>query len=220
MNEMIKALIPIVASRRECKTKISFMDRLDAVPLPKEFVLPQFTQFGGSGDPIKHLQRFLAKMKITSNYSDIYAKYIYIYQQTVDALIAKFGSVIQAHQHERAFMDIEQGPTESLKTYHKRYNDILLTIPEVNNNVDYMAFYRGLRYGKLKMTLVLETPLSKDQLTERVKQYVELEELKTKETKGKDLRDVFTSKRARSKSPRKQSMWERIQRDRGQSFKR
>ncbi|GAA0170974.1 hypothetical protein LIER_25120 [Lithospermum erythrorhizon] len=46
-----------------------------------------------------------------------------------------------------------------------------------------MAFYRGLRYGKLKKALVLKMSLSKDQLTT-------------------------------------QPLWERIQRDRGQPFKR
>ncbi|GAA0183052.1 hypothetical protein LIER_30534 [Lithospermum erythrorhizon] len=152
--------MPTTASRRECKTKMLFTDRLDIVPLPKGFVLPQFTQFGRSG------------------------------------------------------------PSESLKRHQKRYNDILLTIPEVNNKVAYMAFYRGPRYGKLKKALVLETPLSKDQLTVRVKQYVELEELKTKEAKLKDLSDVLTRKRTRSKSPRKQPIWERIQQDREHPFKR
>ncbi|GAA0157792.1 hypothetical protein LIER_14979 [Lithospermum erythrorhizon] len=63
--------------------KMPFTDMLDAVPLPKWFILPQLTQFGGS----------------------------------------------------------------------------------VNNKVVYMAFYRGIRYGKLKKALVLEMPLSKDQLT-------------------------------------------------------
>ncbi|GAA0153674.1 hypothetical protein LIER_11852 [Lithospermum erythrorhizon] len=43
MTEMIKALNPIVASSRACKTKMSFTDILDAVPLPKGFVLPQYT---------------------------------------------------------------------------------------------------------------------------------------------------------------------------------
>ncbi|GAA0152325.1 hypothetical protein LIER_10836 [Lithospermum erythrorhizon] len=175
MKEMIKALMPITASKRECKTKMPFTERLDVVPLPKGFVLPQFTQFGGTGDPIKHLQGFLAKMIITSNNPDIYAKAF------SNSLSESLGL---AHQVERALMDIEQGPTESLKSYQKRYNDILLNIPEVNNKVAYMAFYRGLRYGKLKKTLVLEMPLSKDQLTARVKQYVELEELKTKEAKA------------------------------------
>ncbi|GAA0174760.1 hypothetical protein LIER_41776 [Lithospermum erythrorhizon] len=53
---------------------MSFTDRLDAVPLPNGFILPQFTQFNGTGDPIKHLQGFWAKMTITSNDPDIYAK--------------------------------------------------------------------------------------------------------------------------------------------------
>ncbi|GAA0155591.1 hypothetical protein LIER_13287 [Lithospermum erythrorhizon] len=136
IKQMMKALIPTTTSRRECKTKMPFTDRLDAVPLPKGFVFPQFTQFSGTGDPIKYLQGLLAKMEITSNNPDIYAKafsnssgdkaldwYMALplksidsYQQTADAFIAKFGSVIQKHQDERALMDIEQGPNESLRT--------------------------------------------------------------------------------------------------------
>ncbi|GAA0161973.1 hypothetical protein LIER_18168 [Lithospermum erythrorhizon] len=115
-------------------------------------------------------------------------------------------------------MDIQQGPNETLKGYHKRYNDILLTIPEVNNKVAYMAFYHGLSYGKLKKALVLENPLSKDELTARVRQYVELEELKNKESRPRDLRDTL-GKRGRSKSPRKTPVWDRLQRDRGQGSK-
>ncbi|GAA0176140.1 hypothetical protein LIER_29188 [Lithospermum erythrorhizon] len=77
-----------------------------------------------------------------------------------------------------------------------------------------MAFYRGLTYEELKKALVLKTPLSKDDLTARVTQYVELEKLKNKEGKTKDLRDTLR-KRGRSKSPRKAPVW-----DRGQSSKR
>ncbi|GAA0184759.1 hypothetical protein LIER_32047 [Lithospermum erythrorhizon] len=127
-----------------------------------------------------------------------------------------FGSAIQKHQDERALMEIQQGPNETLKTYQKRYNDILLTKPEVKNKVAYMAFYRRLTYGKLKKALILETPLSKDELTTRARQYVELEELKSKEGKTKDLKDMLR-KRGRSKSPRKAPVWDIIQWDRGKS---
>ncbi|GAA0158188.1 hypothetical protein LIER_38599 [Lithospermum erythrorhizon] len=198
-------------SKRECKTKIPFTDRLDAIPLPRGFTLPQFTLFNGTGEPIKHLQGFLAKMTSTSNDPDIYAKVFsnslrtsfegplqllrYVtyaktfsnnlanralnwymalplrsidsYEQTADAFIAKFGSAIQAHQDEQGLMDIHQGTNESLRSYHKRYNDILLTIPEVNNKIGYMTFYRGLMYGKLKKALILKKTLSKDELTAR-----------------------------------------------------
>ncbi|GAA0163235.1 hypothetical protein LIER_19148 [Lithospermum erythrorhizon] len=154
--------MPAGGSRKECKTKMSFTDRLDGVPLSKGFVFPQFIEFGGSGDPIKYLQGFLAKMIITSNNPNIYAK---------------------------AF-------SNSL----------------TDKALDW--------YGKLKKELVLETALSKDQLTTRVKQYVELEELKTMEGQGRDLPDVIACKRTRSKSPRKNSVWERIQGDWGKTSKR
>ncbi|GAA0161350.1 hypothetical protein LIER_17686 [Lithospermum erythrorhizon] len=213
-----------------------FIERLDVVPLPKGFILPQFIQYNGTGDPIKHLQDFLAKMKITSNNPDVYVKafsnslsdkaldwYMALplksidsYQQTTDVFIAKFGSSIQEHPDERTLMDIQQGPNESLRSYHKRYNDILLTIPQVNNQMAYMVVYRGLTYSKLKKALVLATPLSKDELTARVRQYVELEELKNKESPT-NLRDVIVRKRNRSKSPKKTPVWDRIHRDRGQS---
>ncbi|GAA0141079.1 hypothetical protein LIER_02305 [Lithospermum erythrorhizon] len=105
---------------------MSFTDRLDRVSLPKGFILPQFTQYNGRGDPIKHLQGFLTKMTITSNDPDIYEKAfsnsladraldwymtfplksIDLYQQTADAFIAKFGSAIQKHQDERTLMNI------------------------------------------------------------------------------------------------------------------
>ncbi|GAA0147188.1 hypothetical protein LIER_36471 [Lithospermum erythrorhizon] len=65
IKQMMKALIPATSTRRECKTQMPFPERLDAVPLPKGFILPQFTQYNGTGDPIKHLQGFLAKMTIT-----------------------------------------------------------------------------------------------------------------------------------------------------------
>ncbi|GAA0161242.1 hypothetical protein LIER_17602 [Lithospermum erythrorhizon] len=98
-------------------------------------------------------------------------------------------------------------------SYQKRYNDILLTIPEVNNKAAYMAFYRGLTYGKLKKTLVLEIPLSKDEFTTRVRQYVELEELKNKEGQNKDLRDIPEKGDDQRRPERPQFGMEGIQRD-------
>ncbi|GAA0157989.1 hypothetical protein LIER_15127 [Lithospermum erythrorhizon] len=72
---------------------------------------------------------------------------------------------------------------------------------------------------QVEKALVLETPLSKNELIARVRQFVKLEELKNKEDKTKDLRKILR-KRGRSKSPKKALVWERIQRDMRQSSKR
>ncbi|GAA0141131.1 hypothetical protein LIER_02346 [Lithospermum erythrorhizon] len=134
IKQMMKALIPTTSTHRECKTQIPFTEQLDVVPLPKGFILSQFTQYNDTDDPIKHLQGFLAKMTITSNNPDVYAKafsnsltdkaldwYMVLplksidsYQQTADVFIFKFGSSIQEHQDERALMDIEQRRTNPL----------------------------------------------------------------------------------------------------------
>ncbi|GAA0140888.1 hypothetical protein LIER_02158 [Lithospermum erythrorhizon] len=144
-------------------------DRLDVIPLPRGFMTIT------SNNPDIYAKAFSNSLndKALDWYMKLPLKSIDSYQQTADAFNAKFGSAIQEHQDEQSLMDIEQGPNESLRSYHKRYNDILLTILEVNNQVAYMTFYRGLTYGKLKKVLALETPLSKDELTARVRQYVE-----------------------------------------------
>ncbi|GAA0177053.1 hypothetical protein LIER_42124 [Lithospermum erythrorhizon] len=60
------------------------------------------------------------------------------------------GMAIQTMQDERILMDIMQNADESLSSYHKRYNDLLLSIPTVDDKVAYMAFVNWLAYGKIK----------------------------------------------------------------------
>ncbi|GAA0158210.1 hypothetical protein LIER_15297 [Lithospermum erythrorhizon] len=107
-------------------------------------------------------------------------------------------------------MDIKQSPNESLRSYHKRYNDHLLSIPAVDDKVSYMAFFNGLAYGKLKKALLLKTPLSNDALTKEVKQHIELDELKKKASESTDLRETVLKKEM-PRSPRRPPVWERIQ---------
>ncbi|GAA0171156.1 hypothetical protein LIER_41093 [Lithospermum erythrorhizon] len=158
-----------------------FTDTLDDIPLPRGLMTIT------SNNPDIFAKAFSNSLtdKALNWYKALPLKLIDSYQQIADAFIVKFGYAIPEHQDERALVDIEQRPNESLRSYHKQYNDILLTIPEVNNQIAYMAFYRGLTYGKLKKELVFETPLSKDELKARVRQYVELEELKIKKVKTK-----------------------------------
>ncbi|GAA0184485.1 hypothetical protein LIER_31773 [Lithospermum erythrorhizon] len=73
-----------------------FTDRLDNIPLPCGFKLPQFNLFDGRGDPLKHLKGFIAHMTIISNNPDA----------TVDVFVTKFGTAIQTIQDERILMEI------------------------------------------------------------------------------------------------------------------
>ncbi|GAA0150115.1 hypothetical protein LIER_09127 [Lithospermum erythrorhizon] len=71
------------------------------------------------------------------------------YANTADAFIAKYKTSITNKQDERALMDLQQAPCESLKDFHERYKVILNNIPSIDNKIAYMAFYSGLNYGKL-----------------------------------------------------------------------
>ncbi|GAA0169950.1 hypothetical protein LIER_24326 [Lithospermum erythrorhizon] len=121
-------------------------------------------------------------------------KSINSYQATADVFVTKFGTAIQTMQNELILMDIKQSPNESLSSYHKRYNDLLFSIPVVDDKVAYMSFSNGLAYGKLKKALLLKNPLLKDALTKEVKQHIELEELRKKATETIDLSEIVLKK--------------------------
>ncbi|GAA0150116.1 hypothetical protein LIER_09126 [Lithospermum erythrorhizon] len=59
-KQTVLASLPERVSRSVPHTVMPFTVRLNAVPIPVEFILPQFTQYGGIGDPQKHLKGFLA----------------------------------------------------------------------------------------------------------------------------------------------------------------
>ncbi|GAA0143284.1 hypothetical protein LIER_35710 [Lithospermum erythrorhizon] len=98
-------------------------DQLDAIPLPRGFTLPQFTQFNGIGDPIKHLS-------------------IDSYKKTEDAFIANFRSAIQAHQDKRALMDIQQGGGDS-RNSRKNYArmEVYSFNQETNLRTEIISFF-------------------------------------------------------------------------------
>ncbi|GAA0166382.1 hypothetical protein LIER_21546 [Lithospermum erythrorhizon] len=61
IKEMMKAFMSAAVQRRECKTKMPFMDRLDAVPLPLGFILPQFTQFNDKNLLPKPIEKLIKR---------------------------------------------------------------------------------------------------------------------------------------------------------------
>ncbi|GAA0171769.1 hypothetical protein LIER_25729 [Lithospermum erythrorhizon] len=111
-------------------------------------------------------------------------------------------------------MDIQQGTNESLRDYHSRYNNLLF-ISMVNDKVAYVAFFKGLSYGKLKKALLIRTHLTKDELMVAVTTHIELEDLKVGDEQPANLRETVLRKEG-NVTPNKIPVWERIQRDRGQ----
>ncbi|GAA0147997.1 hypothetical protein LIER_07556 [Lithospermum erythrorhizon] len=103
----------------------------------------------------------------------------------------------------------------SSRAYHSRYNNILLNISMVDDKVAYMAFFKGLRYGKLKKALLVLPLLMKDELIAAVTTHIELEELKLGTEQPVDFKEMVLRKDG-NVSPKKLSVWERIKRDRGQ----
>ncbi|GAA0152366.1 hypothetical protein LIER_10867 [Lithospermum erythrorhizon] len=84
----------------------------------------------------------------------------------------------------------------------------------VDDKVAYMTFFKGLQYKKLKKAFLVQTPLTKNDLTTTIITHIELEELKVG-VGPVDFRETVLRKDG-NVSPKKLPIWERIQRDRGQ----
>ncbi|GAA0167294.1 hypothetical protein LIER_22261 [Lithospermum erythrorhizon] len=115
------------------------------------------------------------------------------------------GTSIENKQDERAIMDLQQGPSESLKDFHERYKAILNNIQSIDNKIAYMAFYSGLNYDKLKKALILDTPLTKDELTKMVNKHIDLENLQRKKASYGDLRKKLNRKDLQGPSKKTQT---------------
>ncbi|GAA0172689.1 hypothetical protein LIER_26461 [Lithospermum erythrorhizon] len=100
---------------------------------------------------------------------------------------------------------------ENLRAYHRNYNNLLLSIHMVDDKVAYILFFKGFRYGKLKKDLLIQTPLTKDELKTVVTTHIELEELKVG-GQPVDWRETRLRKEG-NMSPKKPPVWERIQRN-------
>ncbi|GAA0139655.1 hypothetical protein LIER_01156 [Lithospermum erythrorhizon] len=94
------------------------------------------------------------------------------------------------------------GPCESLRDFHERYKAILNNIPSIDNKIAYMVFYRGLTYGKLKKALVLDTPLTENELTRVVNKQIDLENLQREEGPYNNLREKLNRKDLQGSSKR------------------
>ncbi|GAA0159710.1 hypothetical protein LIER_16424 [Lithospermum erythrorhizon] len=151
-------------------------------------------------------------------YMEFLANLIDSFAHTTDAFIVKYNTSITNKQDERALMDLEQAPRESLKDFHERYKAILNNISSIDNKIAYIAFYRRLNYGKLKKALVLETCLTKDELTKMVNKHIDLENLQRKEGPSGDLREKL-SRRDNQGQSKKLQIWDRL-RDRGKNFRK
>ncbi|GAA0171867.1 hypothetical protein LIER_25803 [Lithospermum erythrorhizon] len=73
-KQTVLASLPGRANRNVPQAIMPFIARLNIVPIPTGFVLPQFKQYNGIEDPHKHIKGFLAQLTITTNDMDIYAK--------------------------------------------------------------------------------------------------------------------------------------------------
>ncbi|GAA0163580.1 hypothetical protein LIER_19409 [Lithospermum erythrorhizon] len=132
---------------------------------------------------------FTARLNVVPiPYMELLPNSIDSYDHTANAFISKYNTSIANKQDERALIDLQQGPRESLKDFHERYKAILNNIPSIDNKIAYMAFHHGLNYGKLKKALILDTPLTKDELTKVVNKHIDLENLQRKEALYGDLR--------------------------------
>ncbi|GAA0159602.1 hypothetical protein LIER_16340 [Lithospermum erythrorhizon] len=125
----------------------------------------------------------------------------------------KFGASIIADADERTLMEIQQKFGEILRSYATRFEEVATNIPMANDKVTMISFFHGLRYGPLKEKLVLEPPVTRNELSNLIIQYIKLKEVKL-------LSEEMTDVRAKGKKPidewqhgcpKKGKVWDKLQ---------
>ncbi|XP_057790986.1 uncharacterized protein LOC131008104 [Salvia miltiorrhiza] len=90
----------------------------------------------------------------------------------------QFASAKRVGKTPISLMDIRQEPQETLREYVARFNTIALDIAEVESQIKWYAFARGLKQGPLFEALQIKPPTSFEDIMTITPGYLQLEDAK------------------------------------------
>ncbi|XP_019166965.1 PREDICTED: uncharacterized protein LOC109162736 [Ipomoea nil] len=173
-----------------------FSMRIQEYHAPRDFKCPTMPTYDGMEDPSDHLVRFQAKMMVIGAEDPMYCRaflstlggaaqrwFLSLAPRSIDrfeTLAEKFLTYfVRSMKTKKHFMDlttIQQGETETLKEFLKRWQKEVQTVEDLNDRTTLTLFVEALRSGDLFTSLRRETPETYAQAIQRANKYAETEE--------------------------------------------
>ncbi|XP_027155690.1 uncharacterized protein LOC113780842 [Coffea eugenioides] len=192
-----------------------FTDDINGEMVPPNFKLPALRSYDGRGDPEVHLRAFLSAFRLYCVPDAVICRAFPIFLQgtarkwfwgleprsissldeLIDRFIHRFVSSRPITNTSAYLLNLQQAPSESLRSYLQRFDEENVQIPDQNEQVTIAAFTNGLIAGIFNTEIHRDYPRTLRELWDRVDQGIRNEDLNRMKREAQATRTGQDSRR-------------------------
>ncbi|XP_042439900.1 uncharacterized protein LOC122025196 [Zingiber officinale] len=176
--------------------KVPFSARILNERLPKGYRAPSIGEYDGSKDPEKHLRKF-KNAALLHQYSDAVKCRVFLNTLSRSALkwfdglpqgsityfldfkmtfLHRFAISKKYQKTDHCLFALKQGPTEPLRSYINRFNQVAQDVPTATLEILMSVFSHGLGEGEFFRDLIKNPARNFDEMVEKAASYMKVEE--------------------------------------------
>ncbi|XP_042460440.1 uncharacterized protein LOC122043951 [Zingiber officinale] len=191
-----KALIIPEVFLEDPDERVPFSARILNEKLPKGYWAPSIGEYEGSKDSEDHLRKF-KNASLLHQYSDAVKCQVFLNTLSGSALkwfdglpqgsitcfldfkmtfLRHFASSKKYQKTDHCLFALKQGPTEPLRSYINRFNQVAQDVPTATLEILMSAFSHGLGEGEFFRDLINNPTRNFDEMVEKIACYIKVEE--------------------------------------------
>ncbi|XP_042432582.1 uncharacterized protein LOC122019152 [Zingiber officinale] len=175
-----KSVVPREERRVEPEEKVSFSSKILEERLLKGYRHPTIGEYDGSKDPEDHLRKF-RNVALLHQYNDKWFDglphgSITCFSDFKITFLRHFNSSRKYQKKDHCLFALKQGPSEPLRSYIKRFNQVAQDVPSVTSEILMSAFSHGLTEGEFFRDLIRNPIKNFDEMLEKATSYINMEE--------------------------------------------
>ncbi|XP_042455023.1 uncharacterized protein LOC122039077 [Zingiber officinale] len=172
-----KALVIPEAFPEDPDEKVPFSAMILNERLPKGYRAPSIEEYDGSKDPEDHLA-FLNTLSGSSLkwFDGLPQGSITCFLDFKTAFLRRFASSKKYQKTDHCLFALKQRPTEPLRSYINRFNQVTQDVPTATSEILMSAFSHGLGEGEFFRDLIKNPARNFDEMVEKAASYIKVEE--------------------------------------------
>ncbi|XP_042409901.1 uncharacterized protein LOC121999266 [Zingiber officinale] len=176
--------------------RVPFSARILNERLPKGYIAPLIGEYDGSKDPEEHLRKF-KNAALLHQYSDAVKCRVFLNTLAGSALkwfdglpqgsitcfldfktafLRRFASSKKYQKTNHCLFALKQGPTEPLRSYINRFNQVAQDVPTATSEILMSVFSHELGEGEFFRDLIKNPARNFDKMVEKAASYIKVEE--------------------------------------------
>ncbi|XP_042387800.1 uncharacterized protein LOC121979885 [Zingiber officinale] len=186
----------VISDRSPERIVTPFSQRILDDPLPKHYQNLNIGEYSGTTDPEDHLYKFESVALLQQFFDGVECQMflttlggaaqrwfkklsensIRRFKDFHKVFLHHFSSNRKYHKTPWSLFSIKQEPKESIRAYIKRFNQVVIDVPNATTEILVSAYSQGLNDNDFFKNLIRNPPINFDLLIERATEFIKVEE--------------------------------------------